>query len=379
MSQDQSQPPTNESASNLPESEEELSEDVWGEDDEEKAEILTPAPPTVISPAREPSIPPTESTRSPQELWQQVQPVLKTQTIRTLRSTIRVLEGVVTKLEAPPKAASPVPPASQQSPTPSEAAPVVGTQEPVTRRVAIALVDYWERSRPQRAKLRGWWQQLLGWVRSRLPESANQKLSDTALSGAIVGSAFILFWLTSAILSPKPTPVAIVPSPTPSPVQVIPTPSISPVPIAAPTPTPIPPEVKAPEVEQPVKSVPSPAPSPMSKPSPTPTLVLTPEQRLIAAIQDQVAEVTEQYANGLIRSVQANFKSSQLTVKVGDGWYELPRSQQDKLASEMLRRSKDLDFSKLELTDTDGTLLARSPVVGSEMIILQRTQLAVDS
>jgi hypothetical protein len=78
--------------------------------------------------------------------------------------------------------------------------------------------------------------------------------------------------------------------------------------------------------------------------------------------------------SGLIQSVQANFRVSRLTVKVGDGWYELSEPQQDNLANEMLRRAQELNFSKLEITDPEATLLARSPVVGTEMVILQRSQ-----
>jgi len=45
-------------------------------------------------------------------------------------------------------------------------------------------------------------------------------------------------------------------------------------------------------------------------PTPTPTLELTPEQNLIASIENQVAEITDRYADGLIQSIQANFQSS---------------------------------------------------------------------
>jgi hypothetical protein len=56
----------------------------------------------------------------------------------------------------------------------------------------------------------------------------------------------------------------------------------------------------------------------------------------------------------------------------------LKESQQDKLADEILRRSNELDFSKLEITDLKGTLLARSPVVGPNMVILKRQELAAN-
>jgi hypothetical protein len=105
---------------------------------------------------------------------------------------------------------------------------------------------------------------------------------------------------------------------------------------------------------------------------PSPPLKLTPEQALIARIQDQVAAISNRYASGLVQSVQANFRGSRLIVNISDDWYSLSRVQQDKLASELLRRSQDLDFLKLEMIDGTGALLARSPIVGAEMIILKR-------
>ncbi|HEY9655442.1 MAG TPA: hypothetical protein V6C50_08110, partial [Crinalium sp.] len=59
--------------------------------------------------------------------------------------------------------------------------------------------------------------------------------------------------------------------------------------------------------------------------------------------------------------------------------YGLSRAQQDKLASELLRRSQDLDFLKLEMVDGAGTLLARSPIVGAEMILFKRTNNATEA
>ena len=97
-----------------------------------------------------------------------------------------------------------------------------------------------------------------------------------------------------------------------------------------------------------------------------------PDQPLVAAIQDQVTAITDQYSERLIQSVRANFRSSRLIVTLGDSWYTLSPSTQDKLSTEILKRANKLNFIKLELTDADGTLVARSPVVGDSMIILKR-------
>jgi hypothetical protein len=105
-------------------------------------------------------------------------------------------------------------------------------------------------------------------------------------------------------------------------------------------------------------------------------LELTPEQNLIASIENQIAEISDRYADGLIQSIQANFQGSRLTIKIGDDWYNLKQSQQDKLAARMLERARELDFTHLEITDPEGALLARSPVVGIDMVILKRQVLS---
>jgi len=99
---------------------------------------------------------------------------------------------------------------------------------------------------------------------------------------------------------------------------------------------------------------------------------LTPEQNLIASIQNQVAEVSDRFAEGLIKSIKANFPRSSLTISVSNEWYNLKSSQQNQLAAKMFQRSQELDFYSLEITDSRGRLIARSPVVGNEMIIFQR-------
>jgi len=262
-----------------------------------------------------------QGTQTPQTTLNQVQGFLKAQTIKTLRGTIGLLEGLVVKLEAEPSEAT--------KPT------FLG-------------------------KIQTGWSAALAKIRSRLPENLSAKLSDTGLTGIIAGIAVILVWTTSVFLSGKPAEVAIVP-----PSESVPAPTSEPVP------TPIittPPELTAPAEPQPVEVTPSPEPVT----SPTPTVELTPEQNLIASIEDQVAEITDRYADGLIQSIQVDFEDSRLMIKVGNDWYNLQQSQQEKLAARMLERSRELDFSRLEITDPQGMLLARSPVVGSNMVILRQ-------
>lgn len=170
-----------------------------------------------------------------------------------------------------------------------------------------------------------WWQGIIPKIRGLLPASLQTQLPDAVLTGAIAAILILFLWLTPFLFFSKPSPqVATVP----------------------------------------------PAPSALPSPSPSP-----PAQPPIALIQDQVAEISNQYANGLIQSVQANFRANRLTVNISEGWYELSETQQGKLANDILRRVQQLDFSKLELADSNGTLLARSPVVGSEMVVLRPAKL----
>lgn len=187
-----------------------------------------------------------------------------------------------------------------------------------------------ERLRPLQAKLQQLWAKVLPQVRSRLPGSLNQKLSDRAITAIALSLAFLLLWLTIGLFSGAPTQAKV-------PKRVV------------------------------AKQVPAQA----IAPSPSPAL--EPDPNRIVAIQEQVASITDQYSSGLIQSVQANFRSGSLTVKLGDGWYSLSPARQDSLATELLKRSQTLGFSKLEMTDTEGDRVARSPVVGDVMVILQRT------
>lgn len=109
---------------------------------------------------------------------------------------------------------------------------------------------------------------------------------------------------------------------------------------------------------------------PVLPPSP-PKLKIIPEQGLIAAIQTEVQEISDRYSEDLIRFVEADFLASLLTIQVGEDWYQLTPNQQQSMADQIFLRSQVLDFRKLELTDPEGVVLARSPVVGDSMVLLR--------
>jgi hypothetical protein len=207
-----------------------------------------------------------------------------------------------------------------------------------------------DRVLPNFSTLQRVWDSLLNGIRGVLPASLSEKLSDWGLTAIIAATIVAVLW-TGVLLLPEETPEVAQAPEAPTPAVKTETPAAT---LEAPE------EISAPAQPKAVNNVPPPKPK------------LTPEQGLIAAIQNQVSEITNEYAEGLIESIEANFIGSRLLVTVSPEWYTLSPSRQDKVANEMYARSRRLDFSKLELNDPDGTLLARSPVVGNQMVILQR-------
>lgn len=102
-----------------------------------------------------------------------------------------------------------------------------------------------------------------------------------------------------------------------------------------------------------------------------PSLDVQPDAALIRDLQDQMADLTASYGDGLLQSVQANFVRGRLIVTVSEGWNELG-SDRPRLAAKLWERSQSLGFSKMEIVDVKGTILARSPVVGDQMLMFER-------
>lgn len=317
-----------------------------------------------------------------QELVEEFKIVVKDLTINVLRATVRLLEGIIARLEAPP-------------PLPSPTLALPGTSDPGAPMLTSAAEENWltrlrrttqqlsetarpiaqqalEKARPLFAKVQPYWERGWDWwaanalpkIRAALPIALNDKLTDGSLTGAIASLLTVLLITINISTAQPPPKISQVPPAQP--------PAIGEQGSRSQTPNSSAPSESPPEVQPPIASPPtvppisSPAaiaPSPLSRPS---------DQPLVAAIQDQVTAITDQYSERLIQSVQANFRSSRLIVTLGDGWYTLSPSTQDKLSTEILKRANKLNFIKLELTDADGVLVARSPVVGNSMIILKR-------
>ncbi|QFZ92372.2 hypothetical protein [Synechococcus elongatus] len=132
----------------------------------------------------------------------------------------------------------------------------------------------------------------------------------------------------------------------------------------------------APDLLPPPKAVPV-APPPEPKPAPEPPrpprpTEIDPNARLIEAIQSEVSAISDRYSEALILGVEANFVGSRLRLRLSDGWVSLSPAQQDQLAQEVFKQARELGFRRLEIIDEDDRLLARSPVIGSEMLIVRR-------
>ncbi|MDB9473699.1 procyclic acidic repetitive family protein [Dolichospermum circinale] len=258
-------------------------------------------------------------------LYQKNQPIWKTAIIQVLRGTIGILETTVVKLETE---------------TPKDS--------------SGKKINFLSR-----------WDGFLRTFRLFLPSSISNNVSDSLLTGIFAVIFLVTIGITIFLFIPKSTQVAVVP-----PVEEVtkPTPVIEP----EPKPTPV--------IE------PEPKPTPVIEPEPTPTPIieLTPEESLLVAIENQFSEISVSVKNTkdknkdqnivsqLIKPLVANFRTGDLTLKISDMWYSLEKSQQDKLAADILQRSQELNFTHLKIVDSQEKMIARSPVVGNEMIIFHR-------
>jgi hypothetical protein len=263
-------------------------------------------------------------------LYQKNQPIWKTTIIQVLRGTIGVLETTVVKLE---------------------------TETPADTQKKTHFLSRWDG--------------FLRTFRLFLPSNISNNVSDTVLTGIFAVIFVVTIGISTFTFIPKSAGVATVP-----PVEeVIPPKSVI-------EPEIIPKSVIEPEVIPTPVVEPEAIPTPVieTEPTPIPVVELTPEQALLAAIENQFSEISVSVKNTkdkniisqLIKPLQANFRTSDLTVKISDIWYNLEKSQQDKLAAEILQRSQELNFIHLEIVDFQEKIIARSPVVGNEMIIFNR-------
>lgn len=105
-----------------------------------------------------------------------------------------------------------------------------------------------------------------------------------------------------------------------------------------------------------------------------PMVQLTPEQNLILALQAKITALAGSYSDERVQSIQMNLSRHLLQVKVKPDWYQLDPQQQDEMAANLFDQAQKLAFTRLEMVNPDGQLIARNPVIGKKMIILDRYQ-----
>jgi hypothetical protein len=282
--------------------------------------------------------------------------------------------------------------------------------EPVKR----AANTFWTKAQPV-------WAKLIGLTRSRLPADVTGKLTDRALSGIIAGFALLLLAVTTHLPSgsttPKPQtmtegrsktivttrpapvrpiapitqryPVDVAPGTQPTfptalsapgtppvaaakPIAPTPIAALPPTPIATATPTPastIPPTTIEPTGDGASKPTPmvSDRPLVIAKPPAKPIVKLTANQKLLAKLQTATGNQPT-----LLQTIKPNKATKSLQIILNSEWYELALTQQDTVAQDLFTKAQTLRFNTLELVNGAGDIVARSPVVGHDMVVLLR-------
>ena len=234
---------------------------------------------------------------------------------------------------------------------------------------------------------------------SQSPDKSKPNVALISLVVAAVAIAIVaVFWLwkpqqLANFFPPaesQPTPTGIVVAPPQDPVS----PSLTTTPQAAFEPTPVsgdnlgivsdisamdfPPEIES--VAEPVEDVVETViPEELTAPGRAknlkmvaikPQLNFTPEQNLVAVLNNKVSELIDSYPQDLVQTVSVDLPASSLLVKVTDNWYDLDAAERDSLGNEILARARAFQFQNLELRDDSGTLVARNPIIGENIIIL---------
>jgi hypothetical protein len=219
-------------------------------------------------------------------------------------------------------------------------------------------VEGLDRLLPTFGGLQNWWDGILAGIRKFLPRKVNNNLSDWGLTSFL--AILVVIALISSVLLLPINPPEFPKDIAENLINQLDDTEEFPPDLSSPDAIANPPELVAPEPPQAIE---------LNEP---PALPLTPEQSLIGAIQQEVKDLTLQYPDGLILAIAPNFLASQLTVTLGSDWYDLSPQRQDNFADAIWQRSQKLAFRKLNLLGPTGGLLARSPVVGDQVIVLER-------
>ena len=174
----------------------------------------------------------------------------------------------------------------------------------------------------------GLWTAMLQQLRRILPAPL-KGLSDAILTAIVVVLVTIGIWTVDGLFTPAPAPQTI-------------------------------------ESEPPAIVAPATPPALPSTPQ------ISPEQAFIQSIQAQIGEITGKYPDDIIQTLQVDLPHNRLVVRLNNVWYLISDGKQDEVTDRMWAEALANHFTKLDVQDPNGQLIARSPVVGKHMIIFQR-------
>jgi hypothetical protein len=231
------------------------------------------------------------------------------------------------------------------------------------------------------------WNKAIKLLKQRLPANL-QELTERFLTVAVITTVVVIYWFFSSLTSGKPA-VAKQPPVSTKPVLTRPVPQrITQRPIVRPSVAPAP-SIQPPMTVKPVAPVAPPKvvtapPAPQVTPVPAPVIAPVAPPKVVATaptpspmidlvdIQAQLSSEVAGMGERLVTSVKTANDNRQIKVSLGADWDSLSVVDQEAAAQKLWGRSQKLDFKKMELFNSNNTLVARSPVVGSKVIMLQR-------
>ncbi len=100
------------------------------------------------------------------------------------------------------------------------------------------------------------------------------------------------------------------------------------------------------------------------------TTPISPEEALITAVRSQFSTLASQYPAGLISNLELDNERQMAIITLGNLWASLTGEQQQQVAQSLWQQARVYQMAKVEMRSSGGNLLARSPVVGSDMVIV---------
>ncbi len=316
-------------------------------------------------------------SKTAKEFWKTAQPVLKEKSIQALRASNRFadhfLDRTWPKLSGQAIAAVPAETKAKVEAQKAKLQPTLNKLQPIWEK---AIVPFWQKA------VVPLWMKGIDFIKVRLPEPLPQELTDRFLTIAVVSVLVVVYWFFSSLTSGKPAaakqptfskPTAapvITRRPVTAPAQ--PRPKSAPTLAAKPNepmkPKPLTPSEPMVKSAQPPARTPS-APLSTPKPMPEPSIDLSEVKTLLSSA---VANVDPNLI-AAVRSLESNHR---LQATLGETWFGLSVPAQNQVAQALWEKSQTLKYEKFELRDDAGDLVARSPAVGSKVIILKRKDLS---